>query len=61
MVRNKSQGQDGLNENRQENEGDLKQGTKLPSRGIDEDQREGSKKTGKSGLGRKGGNFGKTK
>jgi len=56
MVRNKSQGQNGLNGNRLENQGDNRQDAKTPNRELDRDEqlRESGRKNGKGGNTRKG-------
>jgi hypothetical protein len=60
MVRNKGQGQNGLDDNRKGNQGDNRQNIKTTNReSLDEDFRESPRKPGKGSQSRKG-NLGKT-
>jgi len=56
MVRNKGQGQTGLNDNRSDNQNDTRQNNKTLGRGasLDDDQRQGARKNLKGASTRKG-------
>ena len=56
MIRNKNQGQQGLDDNRLDNQGDNRQNNKTPNRDLQQDeQRQGGRKNLKGGNTRKGG------